>query len=79
MPMKPFHVAVKSTQEAKLILDTLGRYDQFQLDNNIKPDYSNVGGLEVYVGTDVDYETTDGWEEWADEQGNNIDDTEVLA
>ena len=48
VPMKkPFHVKVSTEEEAILILDTLARYDMFQFKNNIKPDYSNAGGLEV--------------------------------
>ena len=48
LPMKSFYVPVDNAKDAVFILHTLGRYDQFQLDNNIKPDYSNVGGLEVF-------------------------------
>lgn len=33
---------------AVMMLDMLADYDQFQLDNNIKPDYSNMGGVEVF-------------------------------
>ena len=45
VPMKPFEKSVRTLREARLLLDTLANYDQFQLDNNIKPDYSNMGGL----------------------------------
>lgn len=66
VPMKPFHVPVKDLKEAKLVLDTLGKYDRFQFDNKIKPDYCNCGGLEV--------QTENGeWEDWMDEEGRNID------
>jgi hypothetical protein len=64
--MTPFYVPVKSTDEAKLILETLANYDIFQFENNVKPDYSNTGGLEVLVDGE--------WEEWENEDGEGIDD-----
>lgn len=66
VPMKAFHVPVKSIDEAKLVLDTLTRYDLFQLENNIKPDFCNAGGLVVFEDGD--------WCDWYDEDGNGIDD-----
>jgi hypothetical protein len=66
IPMTPFYVPVKSTDEAKLILETLANYDIFQFENNVKPDYSNTGGLEVLVDGE--------WEEWENEDGEGIDD-----
>lgn len=59
VPMKPFHVYVSSVEQAMLLFDTLAQYDLFQLDNNIKPDYSNAGGLEVWENG----EWCDWWEE----------------
>lgn len=68
VPMPPFRVDVANIREAKLLLDTLAKYDEFQFENNIKPDYSNTGGLEVLL---------DGqWEDWYNEDGNSIDETE---
>ena len=72
VPMKAFRVPVKDTEQAKLILDTLAFYDIFQYENNVKPDSSNAGGLEVYVD-DINGEGAPGWEEWEDEEGNDID------
>ena len=66
VPMDAFYVSVNNAIEAKLILNTLADYDQFQLDNNIKPDYSNTGGLEVFE----DGEWTDWYEK---EYGQDID------
>lgn len=65
IPGKPFHVSVKDPKEAQLILRTLGQYDQFQLEHNIKPDYSNAGGLDVFEDGE--------WCEWYDEMGYSID------
>lgn len=82
VPGKAFHVTVKSIREARLILDTLARYDLFQFRNHIKPDYCNVGGLEVYVADAgegkpdwEDWDDEEG-EEWEDEEGEDIDHTE---
>lgn len=61
IPMASFEVLLNSFAEAKVILETLPRYDAFQLENNIKPDYSNTGGLTVFEdGEWVDYYTEDG-------------------
>lgn len=65
VPMKPFYVKVESPEEGKKVLDILANYDLFQLENRIKPDYSNMGGLEEF--------TEDGWVEWESEEGDNID------
>jgi len=70
VPMKKaFYVGVKNPFEAKKILDVLGKYDLFQLENNIKPDFSNAGGLEAFDESEND------WFEWEDKDGNNIDNT----
>jgi len=65
-----FFVYVKTIEEAKLIMDTLAHYDLYQFEHKIKPDYSNASGLEVYK--------TDGWCEWLDEYGSDINETELL-
>ena len=60
-----FHVSVTTIKEAALIINTLAQYDLFQLEHNIKPDYSNVGGLETL---DENAE----WIEWENEEGEDI-------
>jgi hypothetical protein len=72
VPMNHFRVPVNSTSEAKLILKTLANYDLFQWRNHVKPDYSNAGGLEVWVA-DTDGEGNPGWEEWENGYGEDID------
>ena len=74
VPMKAFRVPVKDIEQARLILDTLAKYDIFQFENRVKPDYSNTGGLEVYV-KDAGEGTPD-WEDWEDDEGNDIDSVE---
>ena len=60
-----FYVEVATPQEAKKVLDILADYDLFQLKNNIKPDYSNAGGLEVFEDGE--------WSEWYSENDEDID------
>jgi len=69
IPGKAFLVDVQNTYEAKLMLGTLARYDTFQLVERVRPDFSNIGGLEVFG--------VDGWEDWADEDGEDIYRTEM--
>lgn len=65
IPMNnPFYVSVKNIKEAILVDKTLVRYDMFQFENNIKPDYSNAGGLEIYNDNE--------WQDWEDENGNDF-------
>lgn len=71
VPGKPFTVDVATPQEAKALLDVLARYDIFQFENRIKPDYCNAGGLRMWGGKE--------WEEWYDENGDDIDDAELAA
>jgi hypothetical protein len=47
-PGKPFYVDVDDVNEAVKIVDVLANYDLFQLENKIKPDYSNASGIEYW-------------------------------
>ncbi len=69
VPMKSFHVEVDSPEEARKLLRVLANYDLFQFENNIKPDYCNVGGLQEW---DPEDEEEDKWCEWCDEDGYGI-------
>jgi len=72
VPMKSFHVPVESPEEAIKMIDALARYDLFQYNNNIKPDYANAGGLEVFEDGE--------WVEWYDpETGEDIDEWRAEA
>lgn len=59
VPMKSFEVEVPSFVAAKVLLDALAKYDFFQLENNIKPDFCNIGGLSEWVEED-----DLGWCDW---------------
>jgi len=66
LPGTPFYVDVASVPEAKKVLEILARYDLFQLEQAIKPDFTNAGGLEVFEYGE--------WVEWMDDEGNGIED-----
>ena len=57
IPMESFYVPVATVEEAQKIMSVLAAYDVFQFEHHIKPDYSNVGGVQiledgVWVDTD---------------------------
>jgi hypothetical protein len=64
VPMEPFHVPVRNVAQAKFVLKILADYDRFQFEKKVKPDYSNVAGLEVYFAG--------GWQEWYDNDEHDI-------
>ena len=65
VPMKPFYVDVPSLEVAGYIMDVLADYDMFQFENNIKPDYANAGGVQVFEGGE--------WIDWYSEDGEDFD------
>lgn len=46
VPMEAFRFEVPDYRTGKLMEEAFGLYDLFQLENNIKPDFCNVGGVE---------------------------------
>lgn len=74
VPMQPFVYPVNSVQEGFILLDALAQYDLFQLENNVKPDFCNAGGLMVFEEELIDEsEDCDGWSDWYSEMGEDID------
>lgn len=67
-----FYIPVESVEEGKKVMDLLAAYDMFQLQNNIKPDFCNTGGLQVYNPEIADYE--DWYLETDDDYFDNVDD-----
>jgi hypothetical protein len=67
VPMKTFTVDVKSLEEGVKIMNVLADYDIFQFENNVKPDYANMGGINQW-SEDCDGEGNPGWESWYDEE-----------
>lgn len=73
VPMKAFHVEVSSVEEGIVVRNALANYDLFQFNNNIKPDYCNASGLQVFEdGEWVEWMSEDGLtlDEWEEEQNN---------
>lgn len=68
IPGKSFTVEVATPDEGAKLLRVLADYDLFQYENNIKPDYSNAGGLQQESADPED----SGWEEWCDDDGNDV-------
>lgn len=69
VPGKPFHVEVDTVEDGVKLMDALANYDLFQVENNIKPDYCNVQGMEKYDEslTDqdlIDMDLDDRWVNW---------------
>ena len=64
---KTFYVKVNSVFEGKKLLDVLACYDLFQLENNVKPDYCNTGGLQCFD------EDEQEWMDWYSEDGEDLD------
>lgn len=64
VPMQSFRVPVKTVKEAKKILNVLAEYDMFQQEHNVKPDFCNAQGLEVFANGE--------WTEWEDDEGRDI-------
>lgn len=50
VPGKAFRVPVESPEDAARIMAILAAYDQFQLDQGVKDDYSNAQGLDCLNG-----------------------------
>ena len=72
VPMTAFEVDVDSVADGVKILDVLARYDLFQYEQQIKPDYCNAGGLRRWC-SDHDGDGTPGWEDWYDEESGEDD------
>ena len=72
VPMAAFYVPVKSVAMGVKIMTVLANYDRFQYENNIKPDYSNAGGLQIWCANG-DSEGKPGWEDWCDEETGEDD------
>ena len=58
------YVDVKTVAEGVKVMDTLAKYDEFQYENKIKPDYANAGGLQM---CDPE-QPSEGWVDWYDEK-----------
>ena len=57
MPMKAFTVETTNAIDAEKILDVLEDFSLFEIQNNVKPDYAEAGGIDIW---DEEYQ------EWTD-------------
>lgn len=78
-----FYIPVETPEEGKKVMDILAAYDAFQLQNNVKPDYSNVGGLQMWDEDEKEWydwilETEDDFFEDVDEYCNQCDKAKEL-
>lgn len=72
VPGQPFYVYTDDIREAVKILNILSAYDLFQLENNIKPDFSNMNGIEMWD------EKENEWVDWYIETEDDFfDDTDL--
>ena len=55
VPMQPFYYPVASIEEGVLLLKALAQYDIFQIENRVKPDCCNVGGLHMFDDEDNEW------------------------
>ncbi|HEJ8029391.1 TPA: superinfection exclusion protein [Serratia marcescens] len=76
VPMKSFTVEVKSVEEGVRMMDALADYDAFQYENNIKPDYCNANGLQMWDEslTEEDMRDMELSDKWVDWYNNEFDD-----
>lgn len=67
VPMQPFYYPVDSIEEGVLLLKALAQYDIFQIENRVKPDCCNVGGLHMFDDEDNE------WIDFYDDDGMGIE------
>ena len=72
VPMRAFYVLVDTLAEAQLLVETLAMYDAFQYSNAIKPDYSNVGGVQEWQPDYDPNEDGEYWSDWYSEDGDDF-------
>lgn len=76
---EPFYVPVQSEEDGKKVMTILAAYDAYQLQHNIKPDYCNSGGIQLYdpnVADWVDYDSE--IEDEYSEDGDEYSDPEEI-
>ena len=69
---KAFYVPVESPEEGKKVIDLLSAYDCFQYNQNVKPDYCNTGGLQMFDEDEND------WVDWYFDDGDAYYDADEL-
>jgi len=78
VPMKSFHVYVSTVAEGVKLMQVLADYDEFQFENDIKPDYCNIGGLQMFDANDDTDSSEGSWVDWYDEETGEDNPSEYL-
>lgn len=68
MPGCIFLFPVDDLAQGRMVCDVLADYDNFHVDNDIREDFSNSGGILVFSETLEDEQ--DGWLDAEDENGD---------
>lgn len=63
VPMKAWEVEVQSLDTARLVLECVVQFSNFEFENKVKPDYSDVGGICEWVDGE--------WEDVDEMEGNS--------
>ena len=79
IPCEPFYIDVNSVAEGVKMMDVLADYDLFQFEKNIKGDYCNTGGLQLFDTEDTEESPQGSWVDWYDEDTGADDPKEWLA
>ena len=79
VPMQAFIVHVDSVADGVKIMDVLADYDIFQYENKVKPDYCNVGGLNVFDASDYTDSDEGSWVDWYDYETGEDDPRAFLS
>lgn len=58
VPMQAFEYIVPDIKTGALLVDALAKYDLFQYENRVKPDFCNAGGVS-FLDTDGDWSDVD--------------------
>ena len=69
-----FYWSVKTIADGVNLMNLLAEYDAFELANNVKPDYANAGGIEMFQQA----ETCQEWQDWYDQETGEDDPREWL-
>ena len=64
---KTYYKEVSSAEAAKLMIDAIAQFVNFEVDNGAFPDHCSTAGLEEYDEDD------DEWYDWYDEDGYDFD------
>ena len=62
-----YYQTVSSPEEAKVVIDSIARFVNFQVDHHVFPDHCSTAGLEVWDTEEGD------WVTWYDEDGLDLD------